>query len=90
MGENHRELLFHAVLPPEAQKMAEKQKRDEVGKGIDETFMLGDWEKVTPLEEMWNAPPLSSKVPPATDFARLLARCTADMTSTGANVLSSS
>lgn len=31
-----------------------------------------DWQTVTPLEELWNGPPLDSKVGPASDYARLL------------------
>lgn len=31
-----------------------------------------DWNVVTPLEHLWNGPALSSAVPPASDYARLL------------------
>lgn len=85
IGENYPHVLSQAMLPPEAKKMAKKSPRrrssgEEEHAGRDDTFVWGDWEKVTPLHVMWNAPPLSSKVPPATDFARLLARCTANST----------
>lgn len=30
------------------------------------------WERVRPIEEVWNGPPMSDKVPPAKDYERLL------------------
>nr|CCC94878.1 conserved hypothetical protein [Trypanosoma congolense IL3000] len=30
------------------------------------------WERVRPIEDIWNGPPMSDKVPPARDYERLM------------------
>lgn len=64
--ESHPYVLFHSSLPQE------HQWGGATGKGV----TAGDWERVTPLEQLWSGPALSTKVPPASDYARLLASCT--------------
>lgn len=63
--ECYQELVANAAtFPPESQS------NHATGK----LFFSGDWESVTPLEELWRGPVLSAKVPPASDYARLLER----------------
>eukprot|EP00796_Vickermania_ingenoplastis_P011909 gene11909-8191_t len=41
-----------------------------------------DWRHPTPIEEIWDGPPINAKVPPANDYTRLLASVAAGRRST--------